>query len=257
MREPEKAAINRTRPAGSKWYLEWFDSPYYHLLYQNRDEQEAQRFIDELLDKLFPASAARILDLACGKGRYSRYLAAKGFEVTGIDLSVNSIRYARQFENDRLSYFTHDMRQPFCINYFDYIFNFFTSFGYFDSEKEDLKTLCNVRLGLRATGTFVMDFFNSRYVIDHLTGSETKVISGIRFDLRKYIEGDRVIKEIAFADKNRRYFFKERVRLFMPADFERLFRLAGLKIINTYGNYQLEAFDPLKSPRLILVAKKQ
>ena len=254
MKEAENY-ISSTKTAEKKWYVEWFDSPYYHLLYQHRDEGEARRFIDQLMGELHPLPAARVLDLACGQGRYSRYLASKGFDLTGIDLSRNNISYARQFEEDRLSFFTHDMRKPFRVNYFDYIFNFFTSFGYFDSEEEDLQTLRNVRLGLRPTGTFVMDFFNSRVIINQLRERETKVIKGIRFDIRKYIDGQRVIKVIEITDKGRRFFFTERVRLFMLPDLERLFRLAGLKIISLFGNYQLESFNSQKSPRLILVAK--
>lgn len=240
-----------------KWYIEWFDSPYYHLLYHNRDENEARCFIDELLLELNPKPGARILDLACGKGRYSRYLAEKGYAVTGIDLSANSIKFARQFETENLSFFIHDMRLPFRSNYFDFIFNFFTSFGYFDSEREELKTLQNVHRGLRPDGIFVLDFFNSQYVIDHLQESESKDIAGIGFDLQKSIEGRHVIKTINFTHNSKKYYFRERVRLFLLADFERLFATAGLKLIRTYGNYRLQEFDPQKSPRLILVAQKR
>nr|MCU0349019.1 methyltransferase domain-containing protein [Saprospiraceae bacterium] len=116
----------------SDWFKNWFNSPYYHLLYKNRDEQEAKNFIDRLLTELRPLDGATVLDLACGKGRYSRYLASKQYKVTGLDIAEESIRFAQQFENEHLSFFQHDMRLPYRINYFDYIFNFFTSFGYFE-----------------------------------------------------------------------------------------------------------------------------
>ena len=123
-----------------EWFEQWFDTKYYHILYKDRDHEEARRFIDTLIKYLSPVPNSRILDLACGKGRYSVFLADKGFEVTGIDLSVQSIEYARQFENDHLSFYTHDMRLPFRINYFDYVFNFFTSFGYFEEDKSHRET---------------------------------------------------------------------------------------------------------------------
>jgi hypothetical protein len=50
-----------------EWFKNWFDSPYYHLLYSNRDAIEAQKFIDQLLDFLQPSANARMLDLACGR----------------------------------------------------------------------------------------------------------------------------------------------------------------------------------------------
>ncbi|MCB0563741.1 MAG: methyltransferase domain-containing protein [Phaeodactylibacter sp.] len=255
MKVNQTTTDKNTQMAAAEWFENWFDSPYYHILYKTRDESEAEGFIDQLLETLSPPAGARILDLACGKGRYSRHLASHGFEVTGIDLSVQSITFARQYEQDNLSFFTHDMRQPFRINYFDYIFNFFTSFGYFDSEKDDIRTLRNVAAGLRPGGTFVLDFFNSVYVINRLTGSEEKVIDGILFKIHKKVEGQHVIKTIDFRDHGKTRHFEERVRLFLPEDFERLFGAAGLRILKTYGDYQLRPFHREESPRLILVAQ--
>ncbi len=77
-----------------------------------------------------------MLDVACGRGRHSRILASKGFVVTGIDISFDSIAFAKQFENENLDFYQHDMRLPFRVNYFDYAFNFFTSFGYFKTRRE-------------------------------------------------------------------------------------------------------------------------
>ena len=114
------------------WYSDWFDSPYYHLLYRHRDEQEARLLIDSLLRYLKPQPCAAVLDLACGKGRHALYMNRQGLAVAGIDLSPASIAYARQLENKLLSFFVHDMRQVFRANAFDYVFNLFTSFGYFD-----------------------------------------------------------------------------------------------------------------------------
>ena len=251
---PSKGKDNNFRDRDREWYVDWFDSPYYHLLYRHRDEREAKQFIDSLLELIQPRSGARILDLACGKGRYSRYLAEKGYEVTGLDLSVSSIQQARRYEHDRLSFFTHDMRQPFRTNYFDYVFNFFTSFGYFESEKDDIKTLKNVAQGLVPGGSFVLDFFNAHYVINQLTGRETKVIDGIRFEIEKRVEGHHIVKTIEFEDDGHSHYYKERVRLFDLADFHRLFNQAGLKIERIFGDYQLHKYDREKSPRLILLA---
>ena len=236
------------------WYESWFDSPYYHILYKSRDESEARSFIDALLKVLRLPPRARILDLACGKGRFSRYLADKGFDVTGVDLSVESITYARQFERENLSFFTHDMRHPFRINYFDGIFSFFTSFGYFEKESDDLKTLKSARTGLVEGGVFVLDFFNAQYVESRLLGREEKELEGVRFRIHKYVDGLHVYKTIAFEDRGTSFQFQERVRLLGLADFERLFRDAGMQLERTFGDYQLQAFDPAESPRLILVA---
>lgn len=238
-----------------EWFENWFDTPYYHILYKDRNETEAEVFIDRLLAVLQLPKEASILDLACGKGRYSRHLANKGYKVTGIDLSQKSIQYARQFESKHLSFYTHDMRKLFRVNYYDYIFNFFTSFGYFKKESEDLKVLRNVKAGLKREGIFVLDFFNSSYVINHLTGKEQKTIEGIIFNLDKKVEGQRITKTIHIQDREQSFHFKETVRLFTLRDFERLFEQAGLNIIGSFGDYNLSPFDEQSSPRLIIIAQ--
>src|SRR5688572_19479368 len=99
------------------WFKDWFNSPYYHQLYFQRDDAEAAAFIDKLIDHLQPSPRSMMLDVACGKGRHSIQLASKGYFVTGIDLSEDSIIEAKKFETDNLEFFVHDMRLPFRINY--------------------------------------------------------------------------------------------------------------------------------------------
>lgn len=241
----------------AEWYKDWFDSPYYHVLYQYRDETEAEDFIDHLLQALAPSPDARMLDLACGKGRYSRHLAAQGFSVIGLDLSAKSIAYAKQFESPKLRFFPHDMRAPFRTAFFDYTFSFFTSFGYFSQESEEQQTLDNIALGLKPGGVFVLDFFNAHYVRQRLIDEERKFIAGLEFDIRRRLEGKQVVKSIRFADQGQSHYYEERVRLYELADLERMFALAGLTISKVYGDYRLGAFDATHSPRLILVARKK
>src|SRR5882757_7437708 len=99
-------------PSSGSWFKEWFNSPYYHQLYFNRDEKEAAAFIHLLLEYLHPPAGARMVDIACGRGRHSKILAAKGYDVTGIDLSPENIAFARQFETEKLNFYQHDMRLP-------------------------------------------------------------------------------------------------------------------------------------------------
>ncbi|MBL7818433.1 MAG: class I SAM-dependent methyltransferase [Saprospiraceae bacterium] len=245
------------------WFVSWFDSPFYHILYQNHNEQSAKDFIDNLFKNLTPqyaqrqpTSSYRILDLACGKGRHSRYIAQKGFDTTGIDLSENSIQYARQFETDNLSFFQHDMRKPFRINYFDYIFNFFTSFGYFDNETDNLLTLRCIQQGLKKNGVFILDYFNSDWIRQTFKSDYIQTVAGIDFSIQKRIEGAYIFKKITFQANEQTYSFQERVRLFTLPEFEALFEQAGLTIGNIYGDYAFNPFDSKTSNRLIIKAYK-
>lgn len=243
-----------------EWFVNWFDSPFYHILYQNHNEQEAQNFLDNLLNYLTPQysleqkHSTRVLDLACGKGRHSRYMASKGFDVTGLDLSHKSIEYAQQFETERLSFYEHDMRNPFRINYFDFIFNIFTSFGYFDRESDNLKALKNVYRGLKPNSVFVLDYFNAQWVKDTMKFDYYQKTGGIDFHIQKEISNGHVIKKIAFEAEGKDYFFQEKVRLFTEGEFHQLFEKAGLEIIEKFGDYNLNTFDIKNSNRLIIKA---
>lgn len=240
-----------------EWFASWFDSPYYHYLYKSRDENEAKLVIDNLTSTLDIQSGAKVLDLACGRGRHARYLAEKGFDVTGLDISGKSISYARQFEQENLSFFLHDMRQAFRINYFDAVVNFFTSFGYFDNDADHLRTMQNVNLNLKPGGVLLLDYFNSNWIRQQLIPSEVKTVEGITFELIKNTDERYVYKTVEFSDQGRNLWFREQVRLFTLADFEALFNQAGLKLIKYFGGYDLLPFDPVNSQRLILVAQKQ
>ncbi len=237
------------------WYASWFDTPYYHLLYRNRDEAEAERFLDNLLEALQLNAKSRILDLACGKGRHSIYLAGKGYEVTGVDLSPQSIRHARRFERPNLSFFVHDMRKPFRNAYFDYVFNLFTSFGYFGSDQEHLDTLLSITRNLQKDGILVLDYLNAFKVIEGLKRRQQKTVGGIRFRISRKVDSGYIVKKIRFSDKGTNFQFEERVRAFTLADFKTLFAEAGLELVRTYGDYNLSAFRKNSSDRLILVGR--
>ena len=241
----------------NEWFAEWFDSPYYHTLYQKHDDYDAQRALDNLLSTMHLPKEARVLDLACGKGRHARYLADKGFDVTGLDISEKSIAFASQFSNDRLNFYQHDMRLPFRINYYDAVVNFFTSFGYFDNDADHLRSIRNIAKGLRPKGLLLLDYFNSEWVRRHLVASEHKTLDDITFHLTKWLENGHVFKRVECTVNGREYQFQERVRLFELTDFQMLIEQSGLHLKAIYGGYDLRPFDPETSERLILRAEKR
>jgi len=241
-----------------QWFKNWFNSPYYQLLYENRDEKEAAAFLDKLIDYLQPLPGSLMLDVACGRGRHSKYLSDKGFDVTGIDLSEENIRTARAMENDQLHFFQHDMRLPFWINYFDCAFNFFTSFGYFNSLRENNNALRTIAQSLKPGGKLVLDYLNSAFVEAHLVNSEVKEKGGVVFDIHRSMAEGRFIKEINILDKDKmfRETFTERVNAFRKEDFQSMFLRQGLTILDIFGDYHFNVYDEKSSPRLILVAQK-
>ncbi|MEM6516095.1 MAG: class I SAM-dependent methyltransferase, partial [Bacteroidota bacterium] len=220
-----------------KWYKSWFDSSFYHILYQDRDYKEAQSFMSRLTAQLELEKQARILDLACGKGRHSIYLNAIGYNVTGVDLSENSIAYAKQFENEHLKFEVHDMCKPYHKT-FDAVFNLFTSFGYFENDEDNLKTLKAIKANLNDTGFGVIDFMNTEYVIKNLVAKNTKTVDGIDFHQTRIFEDGYILKNIVFESDGREYNYQEKVRAFTLEDFEQLFKLANIDLLKVFGNYK-------------------
>ena len=239
-----------------EWFSTWFDSPYYHILYKNRDVNEARIFIDNLITYLHPKPDARIMDLACGKGRHAIYLNQKGFDVTGLDLSEKSIAHAKKFENEHLHFFVHDMRQVFEKCCFDFILNLFTSFGYFDNDTENVVALNAAAENLKPGGKMVIDFMNTDKVIENLIAEEEKEIEGIVFNINRHVENGFIVKTIRFTDKGHNYCFEERVRALRQQDFLEFFNMSQLRLAEVFGDYQLGPYNKEESERMIFVLKK-
>lgn len=241
------------------WFRNWFNSPYYHLLYFKRDEQEAAAFIDALLQKLNPSVESKMLDVACGRGRHSIHLASKGFFVTGIDISPESIDDALKHQNKRLEFFVHDMRLPFRMNYYDFAFNFFTSFGYFRTRREHDNAIRTIAQSLKTGGTFVIDYLNAHYVETHLVYKSEIEKEGITFDITRWLDETHFYKKIVVEDEanfEEPLVFTEKVAKFSLGEFNDLFAFNGLQVQEVYGDYKFSAYDVKNSPRLIIVAKK-
>ena len=239
----------------SEWFKTWFDSEYYHLLYKDRDQTEAENFVKKIYQYLSPSSNQTMLDLACGKGRHSIQLNKMGAFVEGCDYSKNSIRHAKQFENDRLHFYTHDMRNELPKLY-DYIFNLFTSFGYFETLEEHQTTLRNIYNGLREEGLFIFDFMNTKYVLNHLVTEETIQKESIYFHIKRELIDGVITKNISFKANGNLHQYREEVRALHPDELIKMMENCGFSVQEKFGNYQLAPFDLHTSNRFILVLSK-
>ena len=195
------------------WFEEWFDSPYYHLLYQNRSEAEAADFIKRISSALQIPARAKVLDAACGKGRHSLTLANLGFDVTGIDLSPNSIQYAKQFENEYLKFYVEDIREVFLANEFDYVFNLFSSFGYCDEEREDYKAMNAFAGNLKQGGILVLDYLNTEFVVKNMKPRDIVQRGEIQFHIQKRLENGFIKKKIEFLAGGEDHAFEEQLKI--------------------------------------------
>jgi len=238
------------------WFAHWFDSPYYHTLYKNRDEKEAQVFIDNLIDYLQISKGSKLIDIACGKGRHAKYFNKKGMDVVGVDLSQNSINTAKKDENKNLQFSVHDMRENYQEDTFDVVTNLFTSFGYFENNKDEQKAINAMANNLKKDGILIIDFMNAKKVIANLVLNEQKTIDCIQFDITRQVKDGFILKDIRITDGKEQQQFQEKVKSITLADYSEFIGNAGLKIIDIFGNYKLDNFDEKISDRLILICNK-
>src|SRR5262245_42447774 len=251
-RRSAASGLSRT----SEWFESWFDSAHYHQLYAHRNDEEAARLIDSLIERDVLIRGSHVLDLGCGTGRHSKSLACRGFDVTGLDLSAESLKRARVNEGPNLRFLRQDMRLPFRAGSFDHIVNLFTSFGYFDDPSDHMAVVHNIASALRPGGSLVLDYLNVRHAELHLTPTEAVERQGVVYRLTRWADSDHIFKRIVIDGPAATTPVEhvEKVAKFTLEDFRFMFGLYDMTIDAVYGDYSLAAFEEDTSPRLIVVA---
>lgn len=240
----------------SPWYATWFNTVFYHDLYQHRDENEARGFIKELCERLEVKEGEYALDMACGRGRHAKVLSEQGLDVLGVDLSPESIDYARQFEHDDLKFSTGNMLEALPFGPFDWVFNLFTSFGYFETDEQHQIAINNMANALAPGGKLVLDYMNSEKIAANLVPSDEVQTDFAHYSISRDLEQGKIIKRIRVHKDCEIQYFEERVRAFTASELEHFMTEAGLEIVRINGDYDLREFEPTESNRLIIIAQK-
>ena len=245
------------------WYKDWFGSEYLEL-YAHRDESEAERHVDFVEAVLLEPGGRRpqaVLDLACGAGRHTQKLRGRGFRTLGVDLSLTLLAQAPGLPRT-----AGDMcRLPFKSRSFDWVLNFFTSFGYFETERQNFQVLEEIERVIAPGGSFLIDLFNREQVVKNLVAKETQEHGGYRAEIERWFDEstERVNKRIrlhpvgdsAESEDGPVPTFLESVRAYRPEEVTIGLKWAGLEVESLYGNFERESYKR-DSERLILVGRK-
>ena len=237
------------------WYNDWFGEEYLEL-YSRRDQSEAEEHVDFVERHLDGPRPRAVLDLACGAGRHTAALRRRGFRTLGLDLSLTLLARMRARALPRVA---GDMRRlPFTDGSFDWVLNFFTSFGYFERERENFRVLEEIVRVLPAGGRFLIDLVNPATAIEHLRPRGVEPLEDGTAEVERWYDpaSQRINKRITVRSSTEppRAFF-ESVRLYQPEEVTIGLRWAGLEVDALFGNFQGDPYAR-DSERLILIGHK-
>ncbi len=238
-----------------RWWVSWFGEDYLEL-YPHRDLASARREVAFALAHLDP-DPMPLLDLCCGAGRHSQRFAEKGFPPVGLDYSSPSLELARARGED-LRLVRGDMRSlPFADRVFRSVVNFFTSFGYFLPEAENVAVVTEIERVLAPGGRFLCDTFGRDSVIKSLVEEENRSAGEREYRIRRRWnpESRRVEKEIEVRHGGSTATFRESVRAYTAEELTAMFRGAGLAVEAAWGDFEGGPAGS-DSPRLIVLARK-
>ena len=233
------------------WYQEWFGEEYLEL-YAHRDEHEARQQVAFFREQA-GAVPGPVLDLACGMGRHMQELQALGYHAVGCDLSYTLLRTGIR-EYGGMPVARADMRHlPFCDGVFAALVNFFTSFGYFEAEEENVQVVREMARVLDTGAPFLFDYLNVHRELDQLVQRERRdtPMGPVKIE-RWFDRSDRSFnKRITIGEKR----YLERVRGYDLDEVSSMFSSCNLSIRAAFGDFDGSQYTRT-SPRLILVGSR-
>ena len=143
---------------------------------------------------------------------------------------------------------------PFKMK-FDIIFSLFTSFGYFDSDEKHLQVAREISESLNHGGTFIIDYFNAKYVRNTLITYGERQVDDIKIKEKRWLSDKWVHKNIVIKKEDGEKYFQESVRLFELIELSMLLQEAGITTVRVFGDYDGAPYSAA-SKRMILFAIK-
>jgi SAM-dependent methyltransferase len=220
------------------WYARAFDRTWLRVNARRGDE-EAERNAPRILEWLGLRAGHRLLDVACGAGRYARAFARRGLAVTAVDLSEDLLAEARRRSPllpGMPTYLRWDARALPFDRQFEGAVSLFTSIGYFEDPADDVKILRGAARALVVGGRFLLDYLNASEVRAQLVAESESVEGGLRVAVtRRLVEdalaGPLVVKSVRAQNVlsgRTEAAYEERVRLYEPDEIDALLAKAGL-----------------------------
>jgi SAM-dependent methyltransferase len=246
------------------FYLEGDDSKQGYLIeVQQTLEVRTKTEVAGVIRLLDIPEGGSILDCPCGYGRHSIELGKQRFKVTGVD--INSVHLQKAIQSIRpdqrnLDFRLSNMLELNFNSNFEAIINMFYSFGFFESDQENVSVLQNFYKALKPGGKFLMHtdvniprIINGKYREDEKrdleSGGSLRIIDKYNSETKR-IDGTWIIEkdgEIVQKDYS--------VRVYTREEFEEMCLRNGFSSVVTYSNWNGDLYSE-DSEDMIVIATK-
>ena len=252
--------------AENSWQLQMYDKEYANSSIASDEFFElAKRQVCFLTSVLNLEDGANILDVPCGAGRHSVLFAQQGYRVTGVDISEDCIRIAKsKFFHQNAEYVCGDMSKLQAYSgQFDVVMNLYTSFGYFNSDKENESVLKQMVDSLKPGGQFVLNVVDRDWLMKVYQPARWTEDNGImtleasRYDSNtRYYEAQMIVIDKQKPEpvlKHQRY---HRLRLYSKSEILSLMKKAGLNNLQVFGDFDGSDYSKGKSSHPIYIGTR-
>jgi 2-polyprenyl-3-methyl-5-hydroxy-6-metoxy-1,4-benzoquinol methylase len=221
----------------------------------------------------FGIESGNLLDLCCGNGRVSIYMAERGFKTVGVDISRAFLEDARRRAQEHgvsnlATFLEGDVRklketvsQRYSVP-FDVLVNAWTSIGFYE-EEDDLSIFRQAReLSREEAILFVVETMHSEYLsIKSTPTSYTELDHILMLENRKYdpITSQATTSWIFYNKRGQDLEFIDKVdithHVYSLSELSSLLRKAGWETVASYGNLAtLQPMSPLTYMNIVAKA---
>ena len=240
------------------WYETAFERDYLRV-YAHRNEAAARTEAEFILARTPPESRRRILDIACGAARHLVWFSSAAEFSVGVDRSADLLDAAATRLgplSTKVKLICADMRRLPFESEFTCATLLFTSFGYFQTDKENLTVIQQASKALKPGGVFWLDYINEPHLRKNLQPHSTHTDGRRIIEQNRRITDDgRVEKQIRIVTDDGERIVDESVKLYSRERIEQMFTQAGLTVKNVWGDFDGQPHTP-NSPRLIIMGCK-
>lgn len=245
-----------------KWWKDYFDIKYTEVFAKSFGRKTTNLEL-KMLRELLPQPPARVLDAGCSLGRLSIGLAVMGYHVTGTDQSADLLAQARAAAQEKgvQVHFVEGEHTSFdWQNEFDVVINIFTSFGYYEDDKENLRVISSWARALRPGGHLIIELDHRDQVVRSYKANYWYVLEDkTEIRVNRWLDAIRGLNMVdeywrtPDGQEGERHHFS---RLYNATELASMLTQAHLVPIAWYGDFDLRPFT-FESKRLVVVAEKQ